>query len=560
MKTKSASPKLLALIAVLAVVVALACAIWFFAANVIVGGAVYPRNAEFLNLRDKDLTIEEYEAIRAKLPNCQLYWSVPFQGKAYPENTTQLKVSSLSEADAAVLAYFPRLETLDAVGCTDYAQLAALRANRPELAVLYNVTINGTTYAQDARAVTLTAITDEEMALLQYLPELETVDAKACTDYARLAKLGETYPQLALDYAIVVCGEEFATDSAELTLTALTEADAALLKHFHSLTKVHLVEPELAASSLVALPDAYADVTFTWEKTVMGVTIRSDSTEVDLSNGISEQGMKAFEHAKTDPVSGRRDDVVWQFALDSRYVIPNREAETQQIISQVEEALAYFPNVEQVTMNGAYLDNEMMAKFREDHRQDYKVVWTVALGTMAARTDTPYFMPYKYGVAYFFDDYAYNLRYCEDIICIDLGHMSVHVADFVEFMPNLKYLILAHTQVKDITPLQHCKSLVFLELDWSIVRDYTPLLGCTALEDLNVSKTYADVTPLLEMTWLNRLWITDRSPDVQYKIAQNFEGTKTQLYLNGFYTVGGGWRETENYYAMRDVLGMGYMK
>jgi len=179
---------------------------------------------------------------------------------------------------------------------------------------------------------------------------------------------------------------------------------------------------------------------------------------------------------------------------------------------------------------------------------------------MVVNTDTTYFMPYKYGVAYFFDEDTVNLRYCEDIVAIDLGHMSIHNADFVEYMPNLKYLILAHTQIADITPLQHCKSLLFLELDWSVVKDYTPLKGCTALEDLNLSKTYADIDPILEMSWLKHLWMTQRSVETQMKIRETFEGTETELYLNGEFTVGGGWRQLENYYAMRDALGMEYMK
>ena len=37
------------------------------------------------------------------------------------------------------------------------------------------------------------------------------------------------------------------------------------------------------------------------------------------------------------------------------------------------------------------------------------------------------------------------------------------------------------------------------------------------------------------------------------------EEPDTILYLNGFYTTGGIWRQLPNYYAMRDLLGMEYM-
>lgn len=556
METKRVNPKLLMLIAVLAAVVILAGAIWFFATNVIVGGAVYPRSAEFLNLREKELTLQQYDTLRAKLPECEIFWNVPFQGEYYPDDSAELKVTALGEEDLAVVDYFTHLQVVDGRGCKDYAQLTALQEKYPEIAVLYNVSIDGRDYSQNAAALNITAITDEEIALLRYLPALTEVNAEGSTDYGQLAKVKAAYPELALDYTIALCGEAFATDTTELDVTGMTQEETDLLKYFQALTTVHIREPEMPAETLLSLSETYPHITFTWEKTVLGVTIPHDATEVDLLSGISEAGALAFEKAKTATVMDYRDDVVWQFALKTRYPVPDRTADTQDLIRQVEEAMAYFPNAKQVNMNGAFLDNEAMAQFRENHRQDYKVVWTVALGTMAARTDTPYFMPYKYGVAYFFDDYAYNLRYCEDIVCIDMGHMSVHVVDFVEFMPKLKYLVLAHTQIKDITPLSTCKNLVFLELDWSIVRDYTPLQGCTALQDLNLGKTYADVTPLLEMTWLKRLWILDRSPDTQLKLREAFEGTETELYLVGEYTVGGGWRQTENYYAMREILNM----
>ena len=54
-------------------------------------------------------------------------------------------------------------------------------------------------------------------------------------------------------------------------------------------------------------------------------------------------------------------------------------------------------------------------------------------------------MPVKYHVYYLSNRQAYNLRYCEEVIAVDIGHMNVSDISFVEFMPNLEYLILAHT-------------------------------------------------------------------------------------------------------------------
>ena len=204
-----------------------------------------------------------------------------------------------------------------------------------------------------------------------------------------------------------------------------------------------------------------------------------------------------------------------------------------------------------------------MAAFRETMRPNYKVVWTVVCGTgkfgsFEVRTDETTFMPLKHNMYYFLDEDAVNLRYCEDMVCIDIGHMAIKDISFVEHMPHLKYLILAHTTVLDITPLSSCKELVFLELDWTAIKDYTPLLGCTALEDLNLGLTYGDPTPISQMTWLKNLWWKGAGYKTRVLLEENLPDT--YLMLNPPYTVGWGWRKLQNYYDMRDLLEMPYME
>ena len=135
--------------------------------------------------------------------------------------------------------------------------------------------------------------------------------------------------------------------------------------------------------------------------------------------------------------------------------------------------------------------------------------------------------------------------------------MSIHNIEFVEYMPNLQYLILAHTQLQYIDPISTCKKLKFLELDWSPLKDLSPLTGCTALEDLNLGMTYADFAPIEQMTWLKNLWMVDCSSAARYRMKQVM--TDTQVMVTGAATVANGWRDLENYYAMRDLLGMHYM-
>lgn len=182
---------------------------------------------------------------------------------------------------------------------------------------------------------------------------------------------------------------------------------------------------------------------------------------------------------------------------------------------------------------------------------------SVPLPTM---TDDTWFMPIKKGEYYFKQDHAFNLRYCEDMVCIDLGHSRIKDVDFAAFMPHLKYLIVTESAVQDISGLSNCKELIYFENKFSIVRDLTPLLGCTALEDLSLEapEYLADMSPVYQMTWLKNLFIA-KCPSRVFQAAQEAL-PDTRVDFRGLSAkTGQGWRNLPNYYAMRDFLGMPYM-
>ena len=481
---------------------------WFRDIHIFVEGKAYPKDAVSLDLRGRDITAAHYEAVREAFPGCEIQWDVPFQGAAWPEDTRTLSITALTEEDAAALDYFPQLETVDARGCTAYALLADLRERRPEVEVLYAVTID------DAEEITLSAVTEEEIELLGFLPNLRKVDAETSTDYAYLAAIQKQYPQCQVRYFVPVSGEQVAGNAVSLTLTgADTEALLEKLAYLPRLEQVELLNPVGSAGELLALTETYPQIAFLWEMDVLGVRVSSEDTEVDLS-GI------ALEH------------------LDA-----------------VEEAMAYFPKAEKVLLCDCGIDNETLAAFREKMREEYKVVWSVQIGVLTVRTDETTFMPNQHGLG---EEWAYDLRYCEDMICVDVGHKPILTCTWAAYMPNLRYLILADTSVRDLSPLSGLKNLVYLELFLAPVKDYTPLLGCTALEDLNISNTFGDPEPLLQMTWLKRLWwagVGTRASYDEFREAL----PDTELMFAADPAMGYGWRQGYLYFEMRDALGMYYM-
>lgn len=316
--------------------------------------------------------------------------------------------------------------------------------------------------------------------------------------------------------------------------------------------------PETTEAPQVQFVDADGNVT------ILGKVFPQDAVEIDLTDVIARaageaEGTKtAYAYSLESPVMGDREAVSSSMMIPEAHPYPDKQAETAQLIAEVETAMAFLPNAERVVMYGAWLDNELMAQFRENHRGEYKVVWTVQCGPLATRTDGRIFMPTKYYVTSgsIADWHIYNLRYCEEMIGIDVGHMSVSDLEFVRFMPNLKYLVITLTPTFDITPLESCKKLVFLEMTRTCITDYSPLLGCTALEDLNISLNEGEIEPILEMTWLKNLWMV-RMQESHYERAKAAL-TNTNIAYNCKDHFDG-WRELPNYYAMRDELKMFYM-
>lgn len=531
--------------------------LWHAGHYYIIDFQLYPKDARELDLRGREISTAHYEKIRSRLPDCEIHWDIPFQGSLYPEDTEALTVTELSEEDIEELAWFPALETVNAENCEDYALLRQLQEAYPEVEVRYSITVSGVDYPQNAESVSVDGITEEEIAALAYLPNLKTVCMESGKDPARLEALSLWCEEKQISFQVMIGGEGYGTDITELEAREITAGELELLRLLPELKKLHLVNPKAKAETLFALEVDRTELELTWEKEILGASYSGDAVEIDLTAAISEEGAYAYEQARRAPVQGDRDEVTYLFATDDDYPLPDMTEETAELIARVEEAAAYFPNLERLIMCGSILDNEAMASFREAHREDYKVVWTVQCGGMVARTDTPYFMPTKYHVYYFQDHESGNLKYCEDMVSMDVGHMSIKHVEWAAYMPNLEYLVLAHTDVRSIEPLRNCRKLKFLELDWSASKDLSPLLDCTALEDLNLGNTSGDFSPIEEMTWLKNLWMVGCSSGAVYRISQAL--TETKIVSTGSATVAGGWRDLPNYYAMRDALGMYYM-
>lgn len=561
MKKKKILPVFLLLLLIFALGAA-----WLLMNYHIVDFRLYSKHTDSLDLRGKEISTEHYEKLREKLPDAVIRWDVPFQNGRYSDDTKEIAVTSLSDADVEMLRYFSQLESLDARQCQDAAQLMAVKTAYPELTLYCDVALNGQIYPQDVNEITLHSITDEELTMLSCLTELTTVTVTDQGDGAGLEKLRHYCKENGIGFQVSVNGQVLQDAGKELTISNVTDTQVQLLMLMDGLESLYLPEPEAKAESLKALEQKLPNTAVTWEKTVLGMTFRSDAMEIDLTDAISRaegespETKTAYEYALECEVFGVREEELSSAKVQQSHPLPDKSESTPQLLEEVEAAMEYFPHAEKLVMCGAWLQNTAMSEFRDTHREDYKVVWSVQCGDLATRTDATLFMPTKFQIQmkHFSDLDAYNLRYCEDMVAIDLGHMVITNLDFVAFMPQLTYLVLSWTYVKDLTPISSCKNLVFFEMNWvDRVTDYSPLVACTALEDLNIGQTNGDITPILQMTWLKNLWIVGCQDGSYEKTVEALPDTNIGYFFSDPVI---GWRNLPNYYAMRDALFMYYMQ
>ena len=409
-----------------------------------------------LDLRGSGLTVDEYDQLRSQLPDCEILWDIPFQGKFYPQDTAEIEVTSLSQVDRLTLEYFPQLKSVLAAQCPDYAQLDLLR---------------------------------------------------------------QTHPDWKIEYYVPVCGKYYRYDTANLTITAGDVQDLIpVLPYLPNLQSVKFVSPRSSAEDLL--------------------TFRQENPRIQVSWHLNFHGVPLDDSAESLDFTGIRTSV-----------------------EEIEALIPYLPNLTRLDLSDCGISNEVLDALNKKY-ESIKIVWAVYLsGWFRVKTDITTFMPVKHGY-YPRGDGLKDLRYCNDIIALDVGHMKISNCDFVAYMPHMQYLILADTPVSDLTPLTGLKELIYLEIFMTRVTDYTPLLTCTALQDLNLCFTFGSYETIMQMTWLKTLWWSKTLEyHFTYAQRQTIQAALSNTYCNLDYgsSTSRGWRDLPNYFAQRDLHGMYYM-
>ena len=233
-------------------------------------------------------------------------------------------------------------------------------------------------------------------------------------------------------------------------------------------------------------------------------------------------------------------------------------------LDEIRAAVSLMPRLKKVVMSDCGIPDAEMDALDQEY-ENIRFVWTVYFSIYALRTDATFFCAadvpeLNYDAPLLNDAQLYPVRYCRDMIALDLGHMWIEDLSFLYNMPHLQYLILVGGRFHDITPIGSLEDLKYLEIFQTNPWDISPLLNCKKLEQLNMCYCFGfDLSPLKEMKQLKRLWYAGLGPDRGWALIEALPDTQVYCpYTDPEGSTGGGWREDEAYYEMRDVFAMYY--
>ena len=489
------------------------------------GRALY---TDVADVRARSVSCEEYDEAIARRPDAVIRWNVPIGDEHFDSFASELTLFALPEDEVGRLRYFPALERVDARNCVDYAALAAAVRQFPSLHFLWSVpsadgSIDGNTEVLTVR--TLSAAETEE--LLPLLPRLKEVDLReSALNDDEIDAFAAAHDELTVRFTVPLWGMEIPGESETLRLPAGASGDAeelyAALGRLTKLKKLDLRDCDLTPSQLARILELCGGVEMDYVIRLFGFTFTADAEEIDISGSYVDD------------------------------------------LDEVRAAVSLMPNLKKVVMSDCGISDAEMDALDLEY-ENIRFVWTVYFSIYALRTDATFFcaadVPFlNYDAPVLNDAQLYPIRYCRDMIALDLGHMWIEDLSFLYNMPHLQYLLLVGGRFHDITPIGSLEDLKYLEIFQTNPWDISPLVNCKKLEQLNMCYCFGfDLSPLKEMKQLKRLWWAGLGPIRGAELIEALPDTYVYCpYEDPQGSTGGGWREDEAYYEMRDQFAMYY--
>jgi Leucine-rich repeat (LRR) protein len=447
---------------------------------------------------------------------------------------------NLTDADLSALSIQTQLTTLDLRGNNlSVAAVEQLKAALPNCDIAWSIPLGSTRFDSTSVSLALPADTKaEELTNLKLFPALTSVDATAINAYDALKAIQLELTNCKINWNVDVLGQSYPADTASLDLKSATISDAAALaaalSGFIKLESVDLTGQQLSAETIATLTSALSETQFLYSVDLFGKTVDAGATEADISD------------------------------ID----VGSVEAVSQKV--------ALLPNLTKLVMCNCGLSDEQMEQLMAAH-PTVKFVWIVKVGGWELRTNIKAFSKgnrktfeggeYVKGKTNFTSEDIAPLKYCTDLIALDLGHGSrIDDLSVLQYLPKLRFLILAMNRLTSIEDLKYCPDLEYLEIFQNTIGDWSPLLSLKKLTHLNCStnygkdedgkRTYPDYTVLKQMPQLQRVWVIRCGlSDAQY---EDLSAALPNAVINssGTHSTSNGWRDNDLYREMQGLFNL----
>ena len=382
--------------------------------------------------------------------------------------------------------------------------------------------------------------------------------------------LKEANPGAELDCLIDVNGEAVSSRAEEIELSGGAEA-ADMLVAFEKLKRATL--GEMLPTEAAKIRDRLSAVELSYRYN--GSLVSADTSELDLRGAA---GLNAAELSQLladapqadtiymdkpdealDAVIGansHRVHFVYEveafgrsFSSEDEYINLGDEV-TDDDVAELMALIDQLPRLKQADMYESRLSQESMDLLFDSY-PDVFFGWTFRMckGKYVVRTDITAFCTQLGAPMHeYTQDHFEQLRYCKNMLALDLCHNAITDVSFLRNFPKLKLLIIGDNAITDITPMADLKELEFLELFMNYeLTDYSPLSSLPNLTDLNVrcpgggKKLKAD--PFMSITSLERFWATRRlfTEAEEDRLREALPDCK--IKITNEHSTGDGWRD-----------------
>ena len=487
----------------------------------------YP-NLRVLDLREVEVTEASVRGLSTDLPNCKILWRVPIGSERFDNSISSLTLpADTTSADIAKFAYFDSLKTVDAANCAITQSLVDAVSSYPNISFTWRIAevlIDDTTTSLDFSGQTIDS-PEALRLILQTHPNITSVSlTDAVISNASLSALSAGHGNALLVRMVPIAGrtESCWAESLDLTGTAAADAPAILdaLAQFPMLKTVDLTGQPFEMEQMDSFQSRYPDIRFNFSFQLFSKDVSTQTDSLDLSN-----------HPFTT-------------------------------VDEVIAILNHLPNLKEINMCDCGLTDLQMEELISAF-PNTKFVWFIRIGGWKIRTDINAFSKgqrnkFRNGMGAFLGDGKTNfysddlepLKYCKDLVFLDLGHGNqITDLSILENFPKLRALVLSMNKITDITPIAQCKELESLEIYQNYIADVSPLAKLPKLRYLNLCRnSFTDITPLMGMKQLKLLWMVHNdqisSPD-KLALAAALPDCEVRYY--GYSCGSEGWRENEVY-------------